>query len=208
MSKKVLLKYKKASDISKRCKEYGRELAVPGAKYLEISEKIESKIKEMGGELAFPANISVNDVAAHYCASEKDENTLKKGDLLKLDIGVHVDGYIVDSAISIPIETEKHNNLIESSREALDNAIKLVKPGVSVSDIGEVIESTIKKHGFKSIRNLSGHGIDRYNVHAKESVFIDDALENIEAAKDLGFHTIYFKSASQMGTELQNIEVL
>jgi len=166
MSKKVLLKYKKASDISKRCKEYGRELAVPGAKYLEISEKIESKIKEMGGELAFPANISVNDVAAHYCASEKDENTLKKGDLLKLDIGVHVDGYIVDSAISIPIETEKHNNLIESSREALDNAIKLVKPGVSVSDIGEVIESTIKKHGFKSIRNLSGHGIDRYNVHA------------------------------------------
>jgi len=120
----------------------------------------------MGGGLAFPANISVNDVAAHYCASEKDSNLLKEGDLLKLDIGVHIDGYIVDSAISIPIKTKKHDKLISAARDALDNAIKLVKPGVYVSDIGEVIESTIKKHGFKSIRNLSGHGIEQYNVHA------------------------------------------
>ncbi len=166
MSKEVLAKYKKASDISKKCKEYGRTLAVPGANYLELSEKVESKIREMGGGLAFPANISVNDVAAHYCASEKDSNLLKEGDLLKLDIGVHIDGYIVDSAISIPIKTKKHDKLISAARDALDNAIKLVKPGVYVSDIGEVIESTIKKHGFKSIRNLSGHGIEQYNVHA------------------------------------------
>jgi len=166
MNKEVLSKYKKASDISKKCKEYGRKLAVPGANYLEISEKIEAKIQEMGGELAFPANISVNDVAAHYCAGEKDSNTLKEGDLLKLDIGVHIDGYIVDSAISIPIKTKEHNDLIKSARAALDNAIKLVKPGAYVSDIGEVIEATIKKHGFKSIRNLSGHGIEQYNVHA------------------------------------------
>ena len=155
-----------STDISKKCKEYGRKLAVPGANYLELSEKIESKIREMGAELAFPANISVNDVAAHYCASEKDTNTLKEGDLLKLDIGVHIDGYIVDSAISISIKTKTHDKLIKSAREALDNAIKMVKPGVYVSDIGEVIESTIKKHGFKSIRNLSGHGIEQYNVHA------------------------------------------
>ncbi len=166
MTKEVLAKYRKASDISKKCKEYGRKLAVPGANYLELSEKIESKIREMGAELAFPANISVNDVAAHYCASEKDTNTLKEGDLLKLDIGVHIDGYIVDSAISISIKTKTHDKLIKSAREALDNAIKMVKPGVYVSDIGEVIESTIKKHGFKSIRNLSGHGIEQYNVHA------------------------------------------
>lgn len=166
MNKEVLAKYKKASDISKKCKEYGRKLAIPGANYLEISEKVESKIREMGGALAFPANISVNDVAAHYCASDKDSNLLKEGDLLKLDIGVHIDGYIVDSAISIPIKTKKHDKLISAAREALDNAIKLVKPGVYVSDIGEVIESTIKKHGFKSIRNLSGHGIEQYNVHA------------------------------------------
>jgi len=166
MTKEVLAKYRKASDISKKCKEYGRKLAVPGANYLELSEKIESKIREMGAELAFPANISVNDVAAHYCASEKDANTLKEGDLLKLDIGVHIDGYIVDSAISISIKTKTHDKLIKSAREALDNAIKMVKPGVYVSDIGEVIESTIKKHGFKSIRNLSGHGIEQYNVHA------------------------------------------
>jgi len=166
MNKEVLTKYKKASEISKKCKEFGKKLAVPGSNYLEISEKIESKIRAMGADLAFPVNMSVNSVAAHYCAVENDKNILKEGDLLKLDIGVQIDGYIVDSAISIPIKTKKHDNLIFAAKEALDNAVKLVKPGIYTSDIGEIIESTITKHGFKSIRNLSGHGIEQYNVHA------------------------------------------
>ena len=166
MNNDILSKYKRAGEISKKCKEYGRKLAIPGANYLEISEKIEQKIGDMGADLAFPANLSVNDVAAHYCASSNDKNTLKEGDLLKLDIGVQIDGYIVDSAISIPIKTKKHDKIISASKEALDNAVKLVKPGILASELGKVIEETIEKHGFKSIRNLSGHGIERYNVHA------------------------------------------
>ena len=166
MNKEVLTKYKKASEISKKCKEFGKKLAVPGANYLEISEKIESKIRSMGADLAFPVNMSVNSVAAHYCAVENDKNILNEGDLLKLDIGVQIEGYIVDSAISIPIKTKNHDNLILAAKEALNNAIKMVKPGIYTSDIGEIIESTINKHGFKSIRNLSGHGIEQYNVHA------------------------------------------
>lgn len=166
MNKEVLTKYKKASEISKKCKEFGKKLAVPGANYLEISEKIESKIRSMGADLAFPVNMSVNSVAAHYCAVENDKNILNEGDLLKLDIGVQIEGYIVDSAISIPIKTKNHDSLILAAKEALNNAIKMVKPGIYTSDIGEIIESTINKHGFKSIRNLSGHGIEQYNVHA------------------------------------------
>ena len=166
ITKDIISKYKKAGKISKECKEFGRKLAIPGANYLEISEKIEAKIRKMGADLAFPVNMSVNSVAAHYCAIENDSSVLKEGDLLKLDIGVQIDGYIIDSAISIPIKTKKHDNLILAAREALDNAVKFVKPGIYTSDIGEVIESTIQKHGFKSIRNLSGHGIEQYNVHA------------------------------------------
>ncbi len=166
LSKEVLAKYKKASEISKKVKAYGKSIAKPGTSYLELSEKVEAKTRELGAELAFPANVSVNDVAAHYCASSKDKNVLKKGDLLKLDVGVQVDGYIVDSAISIGIATKEHDKMIKTARSALDNAIKILKPGVKASQIGAQIETTIKKSGFKVIRNLSGHSLARYTVHA------------------------------------------
>ena len=109
LTKDVLAKYKKASEISKKVKTYGKSLARSGVSYLELSEKIENKIRELGADLAFPANLSVNDVAAHYCAAHNDKNVLKKGDLVKLDVGIQIDGYIVDSAISFGIETKGHD---------------------------------------------------------------------------------------------------
>jgi len=166
LTKDVLEKYKKASEISKKVKTYGKSLAKPGVSYLDLSEKIEDKIRELGADLAFPANLSVNDVAAHYCATHKDKNVLKKGDLVKLDVGIQIDGYIVDSAISFGIETKAHDKMIKTARSALDNAIKVLKPGVKVSVIGAQIETTIEKAGFKVIKNLSGHGLDQYVVHA------------------------------------------
>ena len=166
LSTDILSKYKKASEISKKVKTYGESLAKPGVSYLELSEKIENKIRELGAELAFPANLSVNDVAAHYCATHNDKNVLKKGDLVKLDVGIQIDGYIVDSAISFGIETKVHDKMIKTARSALDNAIKVLKPGVKVSEIGAQIETTIENAGFKVIKNLSGHGLDQYVVHA------------------------------------------
>ncbi len=165
LSKEALTKYKKASEISKKVKKYGKSLAKPGISYLELTEKIESKTRELGADLAFPANVSVNDVAAHYSALYNDKNVIKKGDLVKLDAGVHVDGYIVDSAISFGVDTKEHDKMIKTARSALDNAIKILKPGVKVSDIGAQIEGTAKKAGYRVIKNLSGHGIDRYAVH-------------------------------------------
>ena len=170
LGKEVLAKYKKASEVSKKVKSYGKSIAKPGISYLELSEKIEAKTRELGAELAFPANISVNDVAAHYCASSKDKNVLKKGDLLKLDVGVQVDGYIVDSAISFGIATKEHDKMIKTARDALDNAIKILKPGIKTSKIGAQIESTIEGAGYKVVKNLSGHGLARYTVHAGSSI--------------------------------------
>lgn len=166
LSKDALAKYKKASEISKKVKAYGKSIAKPGISYLELSEKVEAKTRELGADLAFPANLSVNDVAAHYCATHNDKNVLKKGDLVKLDVGVQVDGYIVDSAISFGIATKEHDKMIKTARSALDNAIKILKPGVKVSEIGAQIETTIENAGFKVIKNLSGHGLDQYVVHA------------------------------------------
>ena len=102
-------KYQKASEISKKCKEYGKSIAKSGMNYLEFSKKIENKILALGGGIAFPVNISVNDTAAHDIAQIDDTRVFEKGDLVKLDIGVHIDGFIVDSAITFEIETNNHS---------------------------------------------------------------------------------------------------
>ena len=159
-------KYQKASEISKKCKEYGKSIAKSGMNYLEFSKKIENKILELGGGIAFPVNISVNDTAAHDIAQIDDTRVFEKGDLVKLDIGVHIDGFIVDSAITFEIETNNHSELINLNRKALDEALKVIKPGVKVSEIGKAVEKVVKGSKYKIIKNLTGHGIEQYDIHS------------------------------------------
>jgi len=159
-------KYQKASEISKKCKEYGKSIAKSGMNYLEFSKKIENKILELGGGIAFPVNISVNDTAAHDIAQIDDTRVFEKGDLVKLDIGVHIDGFIVDSAITFEIETDNHSELINLNRRALDEALKVIKPGVKVSEIGKAVEKVVKGSKYKIIKNLTGHGIEQYDIHS------------------------------------------
>ena len=159
-------KYQKASEISKKCKEYGKSIAKSGMNYLEFSKKIENKILEMGGGIAFPVNISVNDTAAHDIAQIDDTRVFEKGDLVKLDIGVHIDGFIVDSAITFEIETNNHSELINLNRKALDEALKVIKPGVKVSEIGKAVEKVVNGSKYKIIKNLTGHGIEQYDIHS------------------------------------------
>jgi len=159
-------KYQKASEISKKCKEYGKSIAKSGMNYLEFSKKIENKILEMGGGIAFPVNISVNDTAAHDIAQIDDTRVFEKGDLVKLDIGVHIDGFIVDSAITFEIETNNHSELINLNRKALDEALKVIKPGVKVSEIGRAVEKVVNGSKYKIIKNLTGHGIEQYDIHS------------------------------------------
>jgi methionyl aminopeptidase len=159
-------KYQKASEISKKCKEYGKSIAKSGMNYLEFSKKIENKILELGGGIAFPVNISVNDTAAHDIAQIDDTRVFEKGDLVKLDIGVHIDGFIVDSAITFEIETNNHSELITLNRKALDEALKVIKPGIKVSEIGKAVEKVVKGSKYKIIKNLTGHGIEQYDIHS------------------------------------------
>jgi len=159
-------KYQKASEISKKCKEYGKSIAKSGMNYLEFSKKIENKILEMGGGIAFPVNISVNDTAAHDIAQIDDTRVFEKGDLVKLDIGVHIDGFIVDSAITFEIETNNHSELINLNRKALEEALKVIKPGVKVSEIGRAVEKVVNGSKYKIIKNLTGHGIEQYDIHS------------------------------------------
>ena len=168
MDEKTLESYRKAGKIAAQALEYAKSLVKPGVKLLEVCEKTEEKIKELGGEIAFPAQISLNDTAAHFCPDEDDENVFKD-EVVCIDVGVHINGFIGDNAATVDL-SGKNEELVKASREALNNALKIIKPGITLGEIGKTIHETITKYGFSPVRNLSGHGLDEYNIHTKPTI--------------------------------------
>ncbi len=172
--------YIKSGEILRQAREYGKTLVKEGAKYLDIAEKIEKKIVDLGGKPAFPVDVSVNHIAAHDCPLYNDERVIQKGDVVKLDIGVHVEGKVTDSACTVEVETDKYKKLIESAEVALKKAIEICKPGVQIREIGRIIQDTITSYGFSPIKNLAGHGVDNYTVHCPPTIpNYDNGNENV-----------------------------
>jgi len=165
----IIKKYENAKKISDEILQFTKKLIKKDMKIIEIAELVENEIKKMGGNLAFPVNISINENAAHYTPDINDPTILKYRDLIKVDFGVHVDGYIWDRAFSIIIGNEK-NDLIEASEKAVENAIKAIKPGIKVCEISEIIENTVNEFKLRPIYNLSGHGLERFTQHAEPSI--------------------------------------
>ena len=162
---KILL----AGKITSEAREYARGFIKKGMPLIEIANKIEEKMVELGGKPAFPTCLSINENAAHYTPSHDDE-TLAHG-LLKIDMGAHIDGWIGDTAFSIDLENSGENKkIIKASSEALENAIKTIRKGVQLREIGKAVHNVIEAHGLNPIVNLTGHGIDQYDVHARISI--------------------------------------
>jgi methionyl aminopeptidase len=149
-------------------------------KILELVNFVESNIIEMGAKPAFPCNISINEITAHYTSPPEDESTIKNGDLVKIDLGAHVDGYIADSAITVLVgdsdtvlteaENELNLKLIQTAQDALESAITTIKAGVELGEIGTAIEETITKNGLNTVPSLAGHEVDQYVLHSGISV--------------------------------------
>lgn len=157
-------KLKKAGFIARVVLEDASRLVKPGAKLIDIATRIEEKIRELGGEPAFPVNISINEVAAHYTPITDDQLVIPDNSVVKIDVGVHVDGYIADTASTVCFNP-LYEGLVEASRRALEKALESIRPGVKTSYLGRVIEETISSMGYKVIKNLGGHGISRYTIH-------------------------------------------
>ena len=170
MGVEELEKWKKAGKLARNALHFGKELIVEGKPMLEVTEEIEKYVFDNGGELAFPTNLAVNNVGAHWTPSSKTVKKFQKADLVKLDVGVHIDGYIGDNALTVEIGTENYRKLIDTSREALNAAIEVAGPGINVGMIGYAVQTTIENRGYKPIANLTGHGIKRYNLHSGISV--------------------------------------
>ena len=168
MDKKTLENYKKAGKIAAEVLAYGRELIKKDRLLLDVTNQIEAKIFELGAEPAFPVQFSMDEIAAHYCPEDNDK-TIFSEQLVSLDVGVHVDGCIGDTACTIDL-SGKNSELVKASEEALKAAIEVAKVGISLGEIGKAIETVITGYGFKPVKNLSGHGLDLYNIHSAPQI--------------------------------------
>ncbi len=162
-------KYRRAGKIARQVREEILTKIKVGARVFDLCEASESRIIELGGGIGFPTNISINEVAAHYTSPEEDDTLIQDGDIVKLDIGVHIDGYIADTASTVNFNPELEK-LVEASREALDKALLLIRPKTNSKDLGKIIEGTIKGFGYRPIRDLSGHQLDEYLLHGSKNL--------------------------------------
>jgi len=169
MDPEILENYIHAGKIASAVREESKPLIKVGAQLVDIAEKIEAMIREKGAEPAFPVNISLNDIAAHYTPTKNDATTIKADDIVKVDIGVHIDGFVGDTAYTICFN-EHFDNLVKASQAALEEAIKFCTPGMHLHELSAAIETTIKSFGFKPIENLTGHGLEQFDLHAEPQI--------------------------------------
>ncbi len=182
MNEEDLKKVLEAGRIGAKARDQGAKMIKEGVKVIDVCEAVEKIIIESGAFPAFPCNLSINEEAAHYSPLIGDEKVIPEGAVVKLDIGAHIDGFISDTAVTVSLD-ERYSKLLEASKDALKFAIMNSKVGASIGDIGKIIERTIKMNGYKPIRNLGGHLIKRYELHA--GVFIPNVYErNLGSLQD------------------------
>lgn len=163
----ILEKYREAGRILKIVRTEAVDMVRVGNSLLEVAEFVEKKTIDLGGRPAFPCNISRNQEAAHATPKAGSKDVFGK-DIVKLDLGVHVDGYIADSAVTVDLSG--NSDLVKASEDALAAAIDLMKPGISTGEVGAAIEESIRNYGLNPIINLTGHGLSQYEAHDNPSV--------------------------------------
>jgi len=161
--------YLKAGKIAGEVRENVRKKDWIGSTLVEICEYVESEIIKRGAKCAFPVNTSLNEVAAHYTAEPNDPKTVSDSDLIKIDLGAQINGYIADTAVTVNYDPQ-YDSLVQTAENALQSAMSMIKVGVKSKDVGRKIQNTIMDMGFKPIANLSGHSLDQYTIHAGKTV--------------------------------------
>jgi methionyl aminopeptidase len=167
--KEALEKFRVSGKILRETREEMRRFVREDMPIIQVCEKAEALIREKGGKPAFPCNVSINEVAAHYTSPPNDELKIPGKAVVKVDIGVHVDGYVTDTACTVCFNPE-HRSMQIAAEHALQAAIETTHADMATSKIGAIIEKNIKNRGFKPISNLTGHSVGRYLIHAGTSI--------------------------------------
>ncbi len=166
----VIEKFVRAGEIARQAREYGISHVVAGGSSLELAEAIEKLIVSRGAKCAFPVNIGVNEIAAHYTPSKDNDLKFRTGDVVKIDVGAHMDGYPGDTSATVEVGTRNHGALIQATSDALRMCVEMSSPGTTVSSMGATVARTIRAAGFKPVQNLTGHSMERWNLHAGLSI--------------------------------------
>ena len=167
--KQAYEKLRLSGKILRETREEMKSFVREGMPIIEICEKAEALIRKKGAEPAFPCNVSVNEIAAHYTSPPDDTARIPEQSVVKVDIGAHVDGYLTDTAVTVCFNPEC-KGLVETAERALKAAVENIQPEMSTSKLGSIIETTIKSRGFKPVSNLTGHQVGRYVVHTGTSL--------------------------------------
>jgi len=169
LPEEILEKYIRAGKIASKVREEIKKVVREGMPLIEVCEFVENKIVSLGGKPAFPCNVSVNEIAAHYTSPPNDNNIIPEKSLVKIDIGVHVDGFIADTAVTVCFNPE-YESMVYAAERALEAAINVMQPGTLIAKVSSKIQATIERYGFKPISNLTGHEINKYMIHAGKSI--------------------------------------
>ncbi|MEM1887438.1 MAG: type II methionyl aminopeptidase [Pyrobaculum sp.] len=152
-------------DVVHRALKYAIDLTQPDMPVLEICEKVENFIRSNDVKPAFPVNIGINEVAAHFTARRGETLRIPKSGVVKIDVGAQRDGYIVDAAVTVTFGPV-FSKIAKAAQNALSTALSIAKPGVKAWQIGDAVEGVIKSYGLRPVYNLTGHMIKRYLLHA------------------------------------------
>ncbi len=163
--------WREAARIAAEARELGLRLAVPGAKRRQIAEAVEGYVRGQGAEPSFPVNLSRNHEAAHYTPSAEDEAELVAGDLLKVDVGAHIQGAVADTADTVEVGGgRRHAHLVDAVHDAVAAGVRAVRAGGAVDDVSRAIAAAIRARGLQPVSDLTGHSIERFLLHAGKSI--------------------------------------
>ncbi|KAJ3514020.1 hypothetical protein NLJ89_g2616 [Agrocybe chaxingu] len=177
---------RRAAEVHRQVRQRARQYIRPGLTMTEIANYIEdgtrALVEENGLEsgIGFPTGLSLNHCAAHYTPNAGDTNVLQQGDVLKVDIGVHVNGRICDSAFTLNFDPT-YDKLIEAVKAATDTGVREAGIDVRLGELAGYIQETMESYEVevggkilpvKSIENLSGHSINKYQIHGGKSVML------------------------------------
>jgi methionyl aminopeptidase len=164
-----LEKFRLSGKILRETREEMRTQVHENMPIIDVCEKVEALIRAKGGRPAFPCNVSVNEVAAHYTSPPCDTSKIPEGSTVKVDLGVQIDGYVTDTAFTVSFNSEGRS-MVTTAEQALKKALENIHGDMALGKIGSLIETTIKNRGFRPISNLTGHSVGRYLIHAGTSI--------------------------------------
>ncbi|ETO02519.1 hypothetical protein RFI_34909, partial [Reticulomyxa filosa] len=186
---------REGAEIHRQIRQATQQYIQPGMTMVQICEFIEQSTQKLTGYnperpldrgYGFPTGCSLNNCAAHYTPNPGDKTQLKKTDLCKIDFGVQINGYIIDSAFSMSFD-EMHEPLMQAVKAATNEGVRVMGIDARLGEVGAAIQEVMESHEcvyngktykVKAIQNLNGHSIGPWVIHGGKSVPIIKTEDN------------------------------